>query len=123
MSIVVILLLMLTVAIENGKINKISNIKFITGKVEEKIPSLCKKNTIDTIIFDPPRRGLEKSIIDTVCSANIHKVIYISCDPATQVRDVKHFICNGYVIKKIQPFDMFPQTYHIENVVILERSE
>lgn len=110
-------------AIENGKINKISNIKFITGKVEEKIPSLCKKNTIDTIIFDPPRRGLEKSIIDTVCSANIHKVIYISCDPATQVRDVKHFICNGYVIKKIQPFDMFPQTYHIENVVILERSE
>ena len=105
---------------ENAELNKIDNCKFIAGYVETELPKILKNNKIDTIIFDPPRKGLEQRIIDNI-PPEIRKIIYISCDPMTQVRDVKIMIEKGFIPKEMQPFDMFPHTFHIENVIILER--
>ncbi len=105
---------------ENAELNKIDNCEFVAGYVETTLPKVFKNNKADTIIFDPPRKGLEQRIIDNI-SPEIKKIIYISCDPMTQVRDVKIMIEKGFIPKEMQPFDMFPHTFHIENVIILER--
>ncbi|MCD6177519.1 MAG: 23S rRNA (uracil(1939)-C(5))-methyltransferase RlmD [Candidatus Cloacimonetes bacterium] len=105
---------------DNAKLNKIDNCEFVAGYAEIELPKILKDHKIDTIIFDPPRKGLEQRIIDNIPS-DIKKIIYISCDPMTQVRDVKLMMEKGFVPKEMQPLDMFPHTYHIENIVILER--
>jgi len=105
---------------ENANINKSENCKFVKGNVETEIVKVLKENKIDTLIFDPPRKGLEQKIIDNIPS-EIQKIVYISCDPMTQVRDVKLMIDKGFVQKVMQPFDMFPHTFHIENVIVLEK--
>jgi len=105
---------------ENAKLNKIDNCKFVAGYVETELPKILKDNKIDTIIFDPPRKGLEQRIIDNIPS-DIKKIVYISCDPMTQVRDIKLMIEKGFVPKEMQPVDMFPHTFHIENIIILEK--
>ena len=104
---------------KTAKENGIKNIEFINGAVEKEIIKLINNNQkIDTIIFDPPRKGLEASIIDTVAELNL-KVVYISCNPSTFARDVKLFSERGYVLKKLQAVDMFPQTSHIECVGLI----
>ena len=104
---------------ENAELNNISNCRFHADLVENKIAEICQEKNIDAIVFDPPRKGLEESIIELVGKKKIAKIIYISCNPMTQKRDIDNFIKIGYRIKKIQPFDMFPQTWHIENVIEL----
>jgi len=104
----------------NVKLNKIENCKFVKGNVETELPKVLKDNKIDTLILDPPRKGLEQKIIDNIPS-EIQKIIYISCDPMTQVRDVKLIMEKGFIPKEMQPFDMFPHTFHIENIIILEK--
>ena len=99
------------------KRNNISNIKFHLGKVEDKIDMF---SNIDSIVVDPPRAGLDKHTIDTILKLNPTSIIYISCDPATLARDLG-VLKENYNIKEIQPIDMFPNTYHVENVCILER--
>jgi len=106
---------------QNIEFNNIDNCRYYVGLVEDKIEEICKKTVLDTIIFDPPRKGLEKKIIEVLKHNEIKKVIYVSCNPMTQKRDVHMLNEIGYKIKKIQPFDMFPQTWHIENVVVLEK--
>lgn len=105
---------------ENAKLNKIDNCKFVAGYVETELPKILKNNEINTIIFDPPRKGLEHRIIDSI-PPEIKKIIYISCDPMTQIRDIKLMMEKDFMPKEMQPFDMFPHTFHIENVIILER--
>ncbi len=105
----------------NARLNKIENVDFICGKVEDNIKSICNSNEIDTIVFDPPRKGLEKSVIEVVLASGIPEIIYVSCNPATQLRDIELFTASGFKVTSIKPFDMFPHTYHIENVVILKR--
>ncbi len=105
---------------ENAGLNGISNAKFICAKTQEYL----QQNTLmgyDTLIFDPPRKGLEASIIDTVCDSAIEQIIYVSCNPMTLARDLKLFRDRGFQISSIQPFDMFPQTWHIETVATLTR--
>ncbi len=102
--------------------NRIENIEFINGPVEKELVNLINNNKrIDTIIFDPPRKGLEASIIDTVTELNLKEVVYISCNPSTFARDVKLFSEKGYALKKLQAVDMFPQTSHIETVALLSK--
>ena len=102
--------------------NRIENIEFINGPVEKELVNLINANKrIDTIIFDPPRKGLEASIIDTVAELNLKEVVYISCNPSTFARDVKLFSEKGYALKKLQAVDMFPQTSHIETVALLSK--
>ena len=105
-----------------AKENGIENIEFINGAVEKELVNLINANKrIDTIIFDPPRKGLEASIIDKVAELNLKEVVYISCNPSTFARDVKLFSEKGYVLKKLQAVDMFPQTSHIETVALLSK--
>ena len=107
---------------KTAKENGIENIEFINGPVEKELVNLINNNKrIDTIMFDPPRKGLEASIIDKVAELNLKEVVYISCNPSTFARDVKLFSEKGYVLKKLQAVDMFPQTSHIETVALLSK--
>lgn len=101
----------------NKKINNVNNISFINGKVEDHID---KFNDIDLIIMDPPRSGLDKKTKNVVLDINPEKIIYVSCDPMTLMRDLNE-LKEKYLIKEITPVDMFPNTYHVESVVLLER--
>ena len=104
------------------KENGIENIEFINGAVEKGLVNLINANKkIDTIIFDPPRKGLEASIIDKVAELNLKEVVYISCNPSTFARDIKLFSEKGYSLKKLQAVDMFPQTSHIEVITLLSK--
>ena len=101
--------------------NSIQNVEFVNGKVEKELPKILKRENIGAIVFDPPRRGIEEIALKSVIKNKIEKIIYISCNPATFARDVKILTENGYVLKKITPVDMFPQTGHIEVVGLLEK--
>ena len=103
--------------------NSIQNVEFVNGKVEKELPKILKRENIGAIVFDPPRRGVEEIALKSVIKNKIEKIVYISCNPATFARDVKILTENGYVLKKIMPVDMFPQTSHIEVVGLLEKSD
>ena len=105
-------------AIFNAHINKIDNVKFILNDSTKAVSKLNKKFT--KVIVDPPRSGLTKTIIDNILSINPEEIIYVSCDPATLVRDVLLFI-DKYNIKKAIIFDMFSYTYHVETMIVLKR--
>ncbi len=101
--------------------NSIQNVEFVNGKVEKELPKILKKEDVGAIIFDPPRRGIEEIALKSVVQNKIEKVVYISCNPATFARDMKFLAENGYILKKITPVDMFPQTAHIETVALLSK--
>ena len=107
--------------IENAKINNIDNFFFKEGKVEEKLPVVLRKNDIDIVILDPPRKGCEDYIFDTIAEHNIEKIIYVSCNPSTLARDAKLICESGYKLEKFQPVDMFPHTYHLETVCLFTK--
>jgi len=106
----------------NQELNGLINCQFQVGLVEEKLAEICQTEAIDSIIFDPPRKGLDGKILDTLAQHKIAKIIYVSCNPMTQKRDLELLEKLGYQIDSIQPFDMFPQTWHIENVIVLKLS-
>ncbi|MBE6161300.1 MAG: class I SAM-dependent RNA methyltransferase [Firmicutes bacterium] len=105
-------------AITNAKINKRDNLYFMCGDVPKLIDKI--DDNIDIIIVDPPRAGLDKKTIDTIIKNNPKKIIYVSCDPQTLVRDLK-ILEEYYDIKKATALDMFSYTYHCESITILER--
>ena len=108
---------------ENKSINKIENAEFILGKCEEEIMNLVKRENVDAIVMDPPRKGSDQLFLDTLINAKIKKIIYISCGPAALARDLKYLIDNGYELKKIVLVDMFSRTSNIESVVLLSKVE
>ena len=103
----------------NKKINNVENIEFILGKVEDKL-DFISNNNIDTIIVDPPRSGLHKKVIPILEKISPKIVIYVSCDPITMARDIK-LLSNDYELVEVTPYDMFPNTYHVECVSVLHR--
>ena len=108
---------------QNAKNNKVENIEFIAGDVENNLQKLINENIIpDIIIVDPPRKGLDKNSIENILNIKPKKVIYISCNPATLVRDL-HKLEEKYEITKIKPVDMFPFTSHVECVAVICRKE
>lgn len=107
---------------ENARLNNIDNTEFICGTAADAAEELKSKSIKpDVITVDPPRKGLEKELIATICDMSPERVVYISCDPATLARDVKCLAQNGYAVKTVQPFDMFPRTWHVETVVLMSR--
>ncbi|MEX2565611.1 MAG: 23S rRNA (uracil(1939)-C(5))-methyltransferase RlmD [Cyclobacteriaceae bacterium] len=106
----------------NSQINKIENTLFYAGDMKEvlneKFISLHDKP--DVVITDPPRAGMHEAVVNMLLGLAAKKIVYISCNPATQARDVA-LLSEKYDISKIQPVDMFPQTYHVENVVLLTK--
>jgi 23S rRNA (uracil1939-C5)-methyltransferase len=109
---------------ENAQINDIQNTEFIAGDVEVVLDNLINDKNIvpDIIMIDPPRKGLDNKSIDNILKIKPKKLVYISCNPATLVRDLAAFE-EKYEIKKIKPVDMFPFTNHVECVSVLELKE
>ena len=107
----------ITDANNNKEINQVNNISFICGKVEDNINLF---NDIGLVIVDPPRAGLDIKTRDNIKRINPDTIIYVSCDPATLMRDLND-LKDKYLIKEITPVDMFPKTYHCESVCILEK--
>ena len=115
-------------AIEDAKINadlnEIKNVKFFSADLYKSFLPLIEEKKIpkpSLTILDPPRSGLHKNTVEDVIKINPDKIVYVSCNPATQARDVKLFSEAGYKLIKMRPVDMFPHTFHIENVVLLKK--
>jgi 23S rRNA (uracil1939-C5)-methyltransferase len=111
-------------AVENAKANALrhvrKNIQWITGSVKDEIKSL-RKESFDLIIMDPPRKGA-KEILKEIIRLNSKNIIYVSCEPATLARDIRFLKKYGsYGVKTTQPLDMFPQTFHVESITLLNK--
>lgn len=107
----------------NAKINNIRNVNFVAAKAEEQMSKWQSDGLKPDVVFvDPPRKGLDSTLIDSVAEMNPKKVVYVSCNPATLARDVQLFEGKGYHINQpVQPVDQFPQTIHVESVTVLEK--
>ena len=106
----------------NAEINGIENATYLVGKAEKTMKQWEKAEIAADVVFvDPPRKGLEASFIEATCEMKPKKVVYISCNPATMARDLVVFKENGYVVKVVQPVDLFPQTHHVECVALLSK--
>jgi len=105
----------------NASLNNISNSVFYAGDMKDVISdSFIEINgKPDVIVLDPPRAGVHPDVINVIVKVRPSKIIYVSCNPATQARDIS-FMKDSYTVKKVQPVDMFPHTHHLENVVLLE---
>ncbi|MCE5220934.1 MAG: 23S rRNA (uracil(1939)-C(5))-methyltransferase RlmD [Clostridium sp.] len=113
-------------AIENAKVNaeqnKIINSEFCVGKSEEVIPRLIGEGVNpNVIVVDPPRKGCDVKLLDAIGEAKPERVVYVSCDPSTLARDLKHLETLGYEAIEVQPVDMFANTKHVECVVKIEK--
>jgi len=97
--------------------NDIPNITFIEGDTAKVISSIPEK--ADTVIVDPPRSGLHLDVVEFMSKMKPARIVYVSCNPTTLARDTALFTKTGYTLESVQPVDMFPQTYHIENVALL----
>ncbi len=107
-------------AAANALLNKIVNVEFIAGKAEERLPRLVAQGVRpDVVVVDPPRQGIEKRAMQAIADMEPLRIVYISCDPATMARDVNFLYHRGYELKEVQPVDMFPQTSHVECVVLM----
>ena len=105
---------------KNADINHIDNCEFIVGKAEDVVDRL---EQAEVIVVDPPRKGLDHTVVDTILRCAPDRIVYVSCDSATLARDLKLFAEGGYRIRKVQPVDMFPHTVHVETVVLLGREK
>ncbi len=107
----------------NAQINQITNAEFFVGAAEDVLPSKYKESKgnmkADVIVVDPPRKGCEESLLDTIVQMGPKKVVYVSCDPATLARDLKYLCERGYQLDKVRACDMFPQTVHVETCCLL----
>lgn len=105
----------------NAELNDITNVEFITGAAETAMLELKNEGVkADVIVVDPPRKGCEESLLNTILTMKPKRVVYVSCNPGTLARDLRILVEGGYKTKEVQPVDMFPQTTHIENVAVLE---
>ncbi len=111
---------------ENKKINNAVNVHFFSADLYKSFLPLVQENNLptpDVVILDPPRSGMHTNTVEDVVKLNPKKIVYVSCNPATQVRDIKMFVNSGYELIKIRLVDMFPHTYHIENVALLVKNK
>lgn len=101
--------------------NNIQNLTNINGDCAKILPELVLglKDEDISIVLDPPRKGAEKRVLESIVKANIHKVVYISCNPATLARDIKILKDNGYILSSVCGYNMFPQTGHVETVAVI----
>lgn len=103
----------------NASINGISNIQFVNDDAGKFLVEYAAGSRADIVIMDPPRSGSSKEFLDSLVKIKPEKIVYISCEPETQVRDVKVLVKGGYRVESCQPFDMFPHTDKIENLILL----
>src|SRR5690625_493591 len=109
---------------ENAKLNGIVNVEFVVGEAEKVMPDWYTEGLRpDVIIVDPPRKGCDEEVLKAMANMNPKRIIYVSCNPSTLARDLKILGDSGYETKEVQPVDLFPQTYHIECVIGMQRKD
>ncbi|ATC66063.1 SAM-dependent methyltransferase [Nibricoccus aquaticus] len=108
---------------ENATANGIANATFLAGDASAIFAGLTFPPRDTVIVIDPPRKGCDENFLNQLFAFGPRAVVYVSCDPATQMRDLKHFTAHGYTLSAVQPFDLFPQTRHLECVVTLHAPE
>ena len=107
---------------ENAKFNDIQNVEFIAGESEIVIPQLIHKGLIpDVIVVDPPRKGCDERLLKAIVDVAPNRIIYVYCNPSTLARDLAIMTTSAYNVQEVQPVDMFPQTLHVECVVLMSR--
>lgn len=107
----------------NLKLNGVTNCSFLLGNAEAIFEGIRFDPARTSIIIDPPRRGCDEAFLEQFVKFGPARSVYVSCGPDTQARDLKYLTSHGYRIDRVQPFDLFPQTRHIENVVTLSRAD
>ena len=109
----------------NAELNGITNAEFFVGKAEEVLPEMYAKGEAraDVIVVDPPRKGCDAALLETVVKMQPERIVYVSCDSATLARDLKWLCAEGYELKRVRGVDMFPMTGHVETVVLLSKGE
>ena len=110
---------------ENAKLNGLENTEFFVGKAEEVLPREYKKNGVyaDVIVVDPPRKGCDETLLETMIEMNPERIVYVSCDSATLARDLKYLCERGYELRKVCPVDQFGMTVHVETVILLSQQK
>ena len=99
----------------NAKLNNLNNVEFYVGKDEEVVPKMYSEGkTANVVVVDPPRKGCDEKVLDTIVSMKPDRVVYVSCNPSTLARDLAYLDERGYKCVEIQPVDMFPHTMHVE---------
>ena len=107
---------------ENARLNGLTNTEFYAGKAEVVVPELYARGyKADVVVVDPPRKGCDKNLLNTLLEMAPQRIVYVSCDPDSLARDLAFLGLQGYQIGEVQPVDMFPHTLHVENVVTLNR--
>lgn len=108
----------------NAKLNNLNNVEFYVGKAEEVVPKMYSEGkTANVVVVDPPRKGCDEKVLDTIVSMKPDRVVYVSCNPSTLARDLAYLDERGYKCVEIQPVDMFPHTMHVECCVLMSRVE
>ena len=108
----------------NARMNQIKNISFVCEDATSFMNQCARmKKRVDVFMMDPPRSGSTKSFIESLASMSPKKIVYISCNPATQIRDIQFFAKKGYHTSEMYLFDMFPMSAHVESVVLLSRKK
>ena len=111
-------------AAENAKRNGVTNARFYAGDAGEFLQNAAEAGErVDVVLMDPPRAGSSRDFLEAVCRMAPSRVVYISCNPETQARDVAYLTAHGYRVRRCQPVDMFPWTHHVETVVLLSKGE
>ena len=107
---------------QNARRNGISNCRFFSGDLAEKL-NRVKQNLseIDLMTLNPPRKGVQPAAMEAIVHENAPRLIYVSCDPGTLARDLNRLVESGYTVRRVQPFDMFPQTEEVETVALIEK--
>jgi len=107
----------------NAGLNNIGNAVFFSGDIKDLLTEefVREQGRPDVLVTDPPRAGMHKDVVDVILAVSPARIVYVSCNPSTQARDLQ-LLAGQYKVLEIQPFDMFPQTYHVENIVLLEKT-
>lgn len=112
---------------ENARINHMDNVEFFVGAAEDVVPARYRESggmlRADVVVLDPPRKGCDEKLLETVVHMEPKRVVYVSCDPATLARDVKYLCERGYTLKRVRGCDMFGLGYHTECVVLIQKKD
>ena len=108
----------------NAEINNLDNVEFYVGKAEDVVPKMYKQGKrANVVVVDPPRKGCDEKVLDTIVSMQPDRVVYVSCNPSTLARDLAYLNKKGYKSLEVQPVDMFPHSVHIENVALIVKDK
>ncbi|NCB33889.1 MAG: 23S rRNA (uracil(1939)-C(5))-methyltransferase RlmD, partial [Erysipelotrichia bacterium] len=107
-------------AARSAEANGITNVHFIAEDAGTGLANIVRDQSVDTLLADPPRTGMDEHMIDVIMSSNIHRIVYVSCDPATLGKNIS-LLKKAYDVRTVIPYDMFPNTPHVESLTVLER--